>query len=97
MRMLWREAGIAALVCGALTACASPAYPISEDQRSGPAPRMMARPAYPISEQAPVTSRRTDVMIFAQIGCDNARVAGDLLGSAVHDLPAVMQDKNSMT
>ena len=53
MRMLWREAGIAALVCGALTACASPAYPISEDQRAGPAPLRMARPAYPISEQAP--------------------------------------------
>jgi murein DD-endopeptidase MepM/ murein hydrolase activator NlpD len=53
MRMLWREAGIAALVCGALTACASPAYPISEDQRAGPAPLRMARPAYPISEPAP--------------------------------------------
>jgi murein DD-endopeptidase MepM/ murein hydrolase activator NlpD len=51
--MLWREAGIAALVCGALTACASPAYPISEDQRPGPAPLTMARPAYPISEEAP--------------------------------------------
>ena len=53
MRMLWREAGIAALVCGALTACASPAYPINDDQRPGPAPLTMARPAYPISEQAP--------------------------------------------
>ena len=52
MRILWREAGIAALVCGALTACASPAYPINDDQRPGPAPLTMARPAYPISEQA---------------------------------------------
>jgi murein DD-endopeptidase MepM/ murein hydrolase activator NlpD len=51
MRMLWREAGIAALVCGALTACASPAYPINDDQRATPRP--MARPAYPISESAP--------------------------------------------
>jgi murein DD-endopeptidase MepM/ murein hydrolase activator NlpD len=51
--MLWREAGVAALVCGALTACASPAYPISDDQRPGPAPLTMARPAYPISEPAP--------------------------------------------
>ncbi len=53
MRMLWREAGIAALVCGALTACASPAYPINDDQRPGPAPLTMARPAYPISEPTP--------------------------------------------
>ena len=51
MRNLWREAGIAALVCGSLTACASPAYPISEDQPAGPA-LTMARPAYPISEPA---------------------------------------------
>ncbi len=50
MRILWREAGIAALVCGTLSACASPAYPISEDQPSGPAQRAMARPAYPVSE-----------------------------------------------
>ena len=53
MRNLWREVGIAALVCGSLTACASPAYPISEDQPPGPAPMRMARPAYPIAEQAP--------------------------------------------
>ncbi|HXQ17886.1 MAG TPA: LysM peptidoglycan-binding domain-containing M23 family metallopeptidase [Caulobacteraceae bacterium] len=53
MRNLWREAGIAALVCGSLTACASPAYPISEDRTAGSAPMRMARPAYPISEQAP--------------------------------------------
>jgi len=58
MRMLWREAGIAALVCGALTACASPAYPISEDHGPGPAPFKMARPAYPISEQAPPATTR---------------------------------------
>ena len=53
MRNLWREAGIAALVCGSLTACASPAYPISDAATDDPAPRAMARPAYPISESAP--------------------------------------------
>jgi murein DD-endopeptidase MepM/ murein hydrolase activator NlpD len=58
MRKLWREAGMAALVCGTLTACASPAYPISEDQRPDPARMTMARPAYPISEQAPQAAPR---------------------------------------
>jgi murein DD-endopeptidase MepM/ murein hydrolase activator NlpD len=53
MRNLWREAGIAALVCGTLSACASPAYPISEDQPPGPARMTMAKPAYPITEPAP--------------------------------------------
>ena len=53
MRNLWREAGIAALVCGSLTACASPAYPISEDRDAGSGRLTMARPAYPITEEAP--------------------------------------------
>ena len=53
MRNLWREAGIAALVCGSLTACASPAYPISEDRDAGSGRLTMARPAYPITEQSP--------------------------------------------
>jgi murein DD-endopeptidase MepM/ murein hydrolase activator NlpD len=59
MRNLWREAGIAALVCGTLGACASPAYPISENQSPGPAPLTMAKPAYPTSESAaPAVAQR---------------------------------------
>jgi murein DD-endopeptidase MepM/ murein hydrolase activator NlpD len=59
MRILWREAGIAALVCGALTACASPAYPINEDQTPGPAPLTMGKPAYPIVQSsAPAAAPR---------------------------------------
>jgi murein DD-endopeptidase MepM/ murein hydrolase activator NlpD len=53
MSNLWRAAAIAALVCGSLTACASPAYPISEDREGGSEPMTMARPAYPISEAPP--------------------------------------------
>ena len=59
MRNLWREASIAALVCGSLTACASPAYPINEGQTPGPAPLTMAKPAYPTSESgAPAPALR---------------------------------------
>jgi murein DD-endopeptidase MepM/ murein hydrolase activator NlpD len=58
MRNLWREASIAALVCGSLTACASPAYPTSESDAPGRTPTM-AKPAYPIAESsAPAAAQR---------------------------------------
>jgi len=58
MRNLWREASIAALVCGSLTACASPAYPTSEGETPGREPTM-AKPAYPIAESsAPAAAQR---------------------------------------
>jgi murein DD-endopeptidase MepM/ murein hydrolase activator NlpD len=47
MRTLWRGAAIAAILCGALAACASPAYPIDPTQAQG-APSGPPKPQYPI-------------------------------------------------
>ena len=54
MRNLWREAGVAVLLCGTLAACASPHYPIDEQATTGPAPLTMGKPRYPISDEAVV-------------------------------------------
>ena len=84
MRNLWREAGIAALVCGSLTACASPAYPISEDQTQGSARMTMAKPAYPTSEDAPQAPRAAAAPKPAQTpSADEAEPAGPPLAAPV--------------
>jgi DNA polymerase-3 subunit gamma/tau len=52
MRTLWREAALAALLCGTTGACAAPHYPIYEGEARGPAPLSAPRPQYPINEAA---------------------------------------------
>ena len=48
MSKLLREAAVLALACGALTACATPQYPISADDAKPHGP--IATPAYPIED-----------------------------------------------
>ncbi len=83
MRILWREAGIAALVCGTLTACASPAYPISEDQTQGSSRMTMAKPAYPISDDAPQATRQAAPAPKPTPPADEAEPAGPPLAAPV--------------
>jgi murein DD-endopeptidase MepM/ murein hydrolase activator NlpD len=57
---LWREAAVAALVCGGLAACeTTPHYPIDANDARGPAPLSIAKPQYPIdaSQAAPGSGR----------------------------------------
>ena len=60
MSRLWREAAVAALVCGGLSACeTTPHYPIDASDARGPAPLSIAKPQYPIDDsQQPASDGR---------------------------------------
>jgi murein DD-endopeptidase MepM/ murein hydrolase activator NlpD len=57
MRMLWREAAVAALLTGTLAACASPQYPAEVGEAPGGAPYAAPRPQYPIDPNSPDPGR----------------------------------------
>jgi murein DD-endopeptidase MepM/ murein hydrolase activator NlpD len=56
MRNLWCGAAAIALVSGALTACASPHYPVREGEAAGPPPLTMPKPKYPTEGAAPAVA-----------------------------------------
>ena len=66
MSGLWREAAIAALLCGGLGACATPHYPIDAADARGPAPLTMARPQYPIDDGRPTPGEAREAAVAAQ-------------------------------
>ena len=60
MRNLWQGAAAIALVSGALTACASPHYPVREGEAAGPPPLTMPKPRYPTTDTAPAAAPAQD-------------------------------------
>src|SRR5271156_1037363 len=78
MRMLWRDAAVAALLAGTLAACASPHYPIDAGQAPGPAPLTAARPQSSIDPNSPDPSRAAAAMSSTPPAAQDAPAAAPL-------------------